>query len=187
MTTKDNRKAGGKARVQFDGFAEDDPANYVDLGNDLYVFTGAADVTRDEQELGLTVTAHLDWFPELGQVACSRLTVDSAGAPVTVAALQRLRLGDYILTGGAYVSLRLRQPDGTMKPYNPGVEVPGETIDQHVARLYTYATAVGRKPVDAVATFLECPVGTAAKRVQAARKAGFLPATTMGKARGGVS
>jgi hypothetical protein len=185
-----------------------DPANVAELGNGLYVTTptAGAQVTVPETDLGVTVTATVGWLPDLGQVACTELVVRSTGAPVTAVTLQKLKVKHYVFTAAVDLTHWVEipgaehthewpdwQPDLTAEQappgarihYNTAVTLPGETVDERVARLYTYAVSLGQQPVQLVADALGCPVGTAAKRVQSARKAGLLPATTPGKAKGG--
>jgi hypothetical protein len=161
----------------------------------------------DESDLGVTVTATVGWLPDLGQIACTELVVRSAGGPVNAVVLQKLKVKHYVFTAAVDLTHWVQVPGGDPRSdwpnwqpmltadeappgarihYNTAVTLPGETIDERVARLYTYAVSVGEKPVQLVAQALGCPVGTAAKRVQSARKAELLPATGAGKAKGGA-
>lgn len=134
-------------------------------------------------DTGLEYDLDVSIAEEDGRLVCESFhaTRRPGGPPVTAEGLARLPVvGIVARAADGFGVVRLEQKRGGTN-IKPVVDLSKLDELERVAVLYRRAFAIGYPPTRAVAEGLDVSSAVAAKRVQAARRAGFLDPTSPGK------
>jgi hypothetical protein len=154
------------------------PPRPLPLGSGFHLMWPRA-WTHDAAELDAVL--ELELAAEGGRIVCERLTATRrpGGPPVTADVLKGLPVVGVVQMAATTWGLMRKVGRGFEPVTVEDFEVLPEL--ELVAVLYRRAYAIGDNPTAAVASALGVTRDVAAKRVQAARRAGLLEPTTKGK------